>query len=146
LVATPNNCVIAAWLLEQEVEEVVMESTAILETSVGSAREVWKRYARSEKAQAAGLERALPGAINRGRRGRKRIPRCERLVKRASGRELTLSFGARCRTTSVANGDAEKYQLTRDRAGIAEHRRSSGRAHYSCPAGLGFAGASARVC
>src|SRR6266704_1611535 len=51
---------LAAWLLEQEVEEVVMESTAQYWKPVWEALErYWKRYARSEKAQAEGRERCI---------------------------------------------------------------------------------------
>src|ERR1700681_4317329 len=48
---------LAAWLLEQEAEEIVMESTANIGNQCGKR---WKgtgsRYARSEKAQGGGPE------------------------------------------------------------------------------------------
>src|SRR5260370_9568477 len=51
---------LAAWLLEQEAEEVVMESTAQYWKPVWEALEgIGSRYARSEKARAGGPERCI---------------------------------------------------------------------------------------
>jgi len=100
---------LAAWLLEQEAEEVVMESTApILETSVGSAgKGIGSRYARSEKAQAGGRETLHLGAgaiETAGPRGRKKdFPDAERLVKRLVARETDSELCARL-PSSVCGG------------------------------------------
>ena len=51
---------LAAWLVEQEVEEVVMESTAQYCKPVWGALEgIGSRYARSAKAQGGSLERCI---------------------------------------------------------------------------------------
>lgn len=71
--ATPSQLrLLTEWLVEHEVEEVVMESTAQY------SRPVWD---------------ALERESNHGRPGRKRdFPDAERLVKRLVAHELTLSF------------------------------------------------------
>jgi Transposase len=103
---------LAKWLIEQQVEEVVMESTAQYWKPVwGALERYWKPTC--EKRESAGrmsgtlhLAQALS---NRGRRGRKRDFRdAERLVKRLVSQELTLSFVTRCRTASLADCDAHK--------------------------------------
>src|SRR6516164_7744002 len=87
---------LAAWLVEQEVEEVVMESTAQYWKPVWETLErYWrpicqKRQSARRKSGALHLAQA---ESNRGRRGRKRdFVDAERLVKRLVARELTLSF------------------------------------------------------
>jgi transposase len=87
---------LAAWLLEQEAEEVVMESTAQYWKPVWEALErYWKPLC--EKREGARLKSGtlhLAQALsNHGRQGRKRdFPDAERLVKRLVAQELTLSF------------------------------------------------------
>ena len=87
---------LAAWLLEQEVEEVVMESTAQYWKPVWEALErYWKpiREKREGAGRRSGTLHLALAQSNRGRRGRKRdFPDAERLVKRLVARELTLSF------------------------------------------------------
>src|SRR3989442_4928652 len=87
---------LAGWLLEQQVEEVVMESTAQYWKPVwGGLERYWKPIC--QKREGAG---PMSGALhlaqaqsNRGRRGRKRdFPDAERLVKRLVAQELTLSL------------------------------------------------------
>src|SRR5205807_2569052 len=87
---------LAAWLLEQEAEEVVMESTAQYWKPVwGALERYWKpicekREGARRKSGTLHLAQALS---NRGRRGRKRdFVDAERLVKRLVARELVLSF------------------------------------------------------
>ena len=87
---------LAAWLLEQEAEEVVMESTAQYWKPVWAALErYWKplcekREGARRKSGTLHLAQALS---NRGRQGRKRdFPDAERLVKRLVAGELSLSF------------------------------------------------------
>jgi hypothetical protein len=87
---------LSEWLLEQQVEEAVMESTAQYWRPVWEALErYWqpicqKREGGGSMSGALHLAQALS---NRGRRGRKRdFPDAERLVKRLVGQELTLSF------------------------------------------------------
>jgi hypothetical protein len=87
---------LAAWLLEQEVEEGVMESTAQYWKPVWEALERhWKplRQKREGASRRSGTLHLAQAQSNRGRRGRKRdFPDAERLVKRLVTRELTLGL------------------------------------------------------
>jgi hypothetical protein len=89
---------LAAWLLEQEVEEVVMESAAQYWNQFG---ELWNgignRSARSGKAQGAGPERCI---------WRRRSP--------IAGGETQEGF-RRCRTLGEAAGSGTDRKLLRDR-------------------------------
>src|SRR6516225_4699181 len=85
---------LADWLLEQQVQEVVMESTAQYWKPVWAALErYWKPIC--QKREGAG---PMSGTLhlaqsNRARRGRKNdFADAERLVKRLVAQELTLSF------------------------------------------------------
>ena len=119
---------LAAWLVEQEVEEVVMESTAQYWRPVW---EVLERYWQPirEKRQGA---RARSGTLhlaqaqsNRGRRGRKRdFPDAERLVRRLVARELTLSFVPDAEQRLWRTVTRRKYQLTRDRVRLQNQLES----------------------
>src|SRR3981081_3900024 len=87
---------LAEWLIAQQVEEVVMESTAQYWKPVwGALERYWKpicqeREGAGPKSGTLHLAQALS---NRGRRGRKKdFPDAERLVKRLISQELTLSF------------------------------------------------------
>src|SRR5499433_2117679 len=110
---------LAAWLLEQEVEEVVMESTAQYWKPVwGALERYWKpvhekREGARRKSGTLHLAQALS---NRGRRGRKRdFPDAERLVKRLVARELTLSFVPDAQQRLWRTVTRKKYQLRCDR-------------------------------
>src|SRR5215469_8238719 len=87
---------LAAWLLEQEAEEVVMESTAQYWRPVWEALErYWKPICekRAGARRKSGKLHLAQALSNRGRRGRKRdFPDAERLVKRLVAQELVLSF------------------------------------------------------
>src|SRR5882724_3773048 len=87
---------LAAWLLEREAEEVVMESTAQYWKPVWEALErYWKPICEKREGarRRSGTLHLAQALSNRGRRGRKRdFPDAERLVKRLVARELTLSF------------------------------------------------------
>src|SRR6267378_2029735 len=82
---------LAAWLLEQEVEEVVMESTAQYWKPVWEALERhWKplRQKQEGASRRSGTLHLAQAQSNRGRRGRKRdFPDAERLVKRLLTRD-----------------------------------------------------------
>jgi hypothetical protein len=87
---------LAAWLLDEGVEEAVMESTALYWRPVWEALEMyWKPICEQRDDRRPGsatLHLAL-ALSNRGRRGRKRdFADAERLVKRLVAGELTLSF------------------------------------------------------
>jgi len=110
---------LATWLLEQEVEEVVMESTAQYWRPVWEALErYWKpiREKRGGASRRSGTLHLAQAQSNRGRRGRKRDFRdAERLVKRLVARELTLSFVPDTEQRLWRTVTRRKYQLTRDR-------------------------------
>ena len=87
---------LAEWLVEREVDEIVMESTAQYWRPVWEALErEWQPRTR-QKAGAgarAGALHLAQAQSNEGPRGRKRdFPDAERLVKRLVAQELTLSF------------------------------------------------------
>src|SRR6201987_6425121 len=117
LAATPNNCrALAAWLVDQEVEEVVMEATAQYWKPVWEALErYWKpicekREGARRKSGKLHLAQALS---NRGRRGRKRdFPDAERLGKRLVAQELTFSFVSDSEHTLWPTGHRRQPRLT----------------------------------
>jgi len=87
---------LAEWLVEQEVEEVVMESTAQYWQGVwGALERYWRPICQKREGAGAmsGKLHLAQALSNRGRRGRKRdFPDAERLVKRLVAQELVLSF------------------------------------------------------
>ena len=107
---------LAAWLVDCEVEEVVMESTAQY------WRPVWDTLERYWTARCRARAGALTGAhlaqaqSNRGARGRKKdFPDAERLVKRLAAQELTLSFVPDIEQRLWRTVMRRKHQLTRNR-------------------------------
>src|SRR6201982_1051131 len=110
---------LAAWLLEQEVEEVVMESTAQYWKPVWETLErYWKpvREKREGARRKSGTLHLAQALSNRGRRGRKKDFRdAERLVKRLVARELTLSFVPDAEQRLWRTVTRKKYQWRRDR-------------------------------
>src|ERR1700746_3120274 len=88
--------VLAEWLSAQQVEEVVMESTAQYWKPVwGALERHWKPSCEKREGvgRMSGTLHLAQALSNRGRRGRKRDFRdAERLVKRLGAQELTLSF------------------------------------------------------
>ena len=110
---------LAAWLVEQQVEEVVMESTAQYWKPVwGTLERYWKPICQTrERALATSGTLHLALALsNRGRRGRKKDFRdAERLVKRLVAHELTLSFVPDVEQRLWRTIVRTKYQLTRNR-------------------------------
>ena len=92
---------LAAWLLEQEVEEVVIESTARYWKPVWESLEwCWKplREKQEGASRRSGKLHLAQAQSNRGPRGRKRdFPDAERLVKRLVAREFDSELCARCR-------------------------------------------------
>ena len=110
---------LAAWLVEQEVEEAVMESTAQYWKPVWEALEqYWKplRQRREGASRRSGTLHLAQAQSSRGRRGRKRdFPDAERLLKRLVAQELTLSFVPNAEQRLWRTVTRRKYQLTRDR-------------------------------
>jgi len=110
---------LAGWLLEQEAEEVVMESTAQYWKPVwGALERYWKplREKREGAKRRSGTLHLAQAQSNRGRRGRKRdFPDAERLVKRLVAQELTLSFVPDAEQRLWRTVTRKKYQLRCDR-------------------------------
>jgi transposase len=110
---------LAAWLVEREVEEVVMESTAQYWRPVWEALERYWRPVRQQRRDAAAMTGRLHLAqaqSNRGPRGRKRdFPDAERLVKRLVAQELTLSFVPDAEQRLWRTVMRRKDQVTRNR-------------------------------
>jgi transposase len=110
---------LAAWLLEQDVEEVVMEATAQYWRPVWETLErYWKprRQQREGARPTAGALHLAHAQSNRGPGGRKKdFPDAERLVKRLVAQELTLSFVPAPEQRLWRTVMRRKYQVTRNR-------------------------------
>lgn len=110
---------LADWLVEHEVEEVVMESTAQYWRPVWEALErYWrpKRRMRADASPVSGTLHLAQAQSNRAAGGRKRdFPDAERLVKRLVAQELTLSFVPDAEQRLWRTVMRRKYQITRSR-------------------------------
>ena len=119
---------LAAWLVEQEAEEVVMESTAQYWRPVWETLErYWKPICEKREGarRKSGTLHLAQAESNRGRRGRKRdFVDAERLVKRLVARELTLSFVPDAEQRLWRTVTRKKYQLRRDRARLQNQLES----------------------
>src|SRR5260370_17089111 len=119
---------LAAWLLEQEVEEVVMESTAQYWKPIWEALErYWKpiREKREGAGRRSGTLHLALAQSNRGRRGRKRdFPDAERLVKRLVAREFTLAFLPNAYHRLWRTVTRRKYPLRRNHARLQNQLES----------------------
>jgi transposase len=113
---------LSEWLLEQQVEEAVMESTAQYWKPVwGALERYWKPVCKKREGAGpmSGALHLAQAQSNRGRRGRKRdFPDAERLVKRLVAQELTLSFVPDTEQRLWRTVMRGKYQLTRDHARV----------------------------
>ena len=109
---------LAAWLVEQKTEEIVMESTAQYWKPVWETLERhWKPLCEKREGarRRSGTLHLAQALSNRGRRGRKRdFVDAERLVKRLVARELTLSFVPDAEQRLWRTVTRKKYQLRRD--------------------------------
>ena len=110
---------LAEWLVAQEVEEVVMESTAQYWRPVWATLErIWRpaRRKREGAGPMSGTLHLAQAQSNRGAAGRKKdFPDAERLVKRLVAQELTLSFVPDGEQRLWRTVMRRKYQLTRNR-------------------------------
>lgn len=110
---------LADWLVEHEVEEVVMESTAQYWRPVWETLEQhWRsrRRAREGAPRLSGTLHLAQAQSNRGPGGRKKdFPDAERLVKRLVAQELTLSFVPDTEQRLWRTVMRRKYQITRNR-------------------------------
>jgi transposase len=110
---------LANWLIEQQVEEVAMESTAQYWKPVwGALERYWKPTGQKREGSGAmsGTLHLAQAQSNRGPRGRKKdFPDAERLVKRLVANELSLSFVPDAEQRLWRTVMRRKYQLTRNR-------------------------------
>jgi transposase len=110
---------VAAWLVAQQVDEVVMESTAQYWKPVWATLErSWRPHLqqRADAPHRAGLLHLAQAQSNRAPRGRKRdFADAERLVKRLIAHELRLSFVPDPEQRLWRTLTRTKYQLTRAR-------------------------------
>jgi len=114
--STPSHLrLLAAWLVEQEVEEVVMESTAQYWKPVWAILErYWKplQQGREGARPMSGTLHLAQAQSNRGPRGRKNdFADPERLVKRLVAGELILSFVPSAEQRLWRTVMRTKYQL-----------------------------------
>ena len=118
--------VLAGWLVERQVDEVVMESTAQYWRPVWEALELHWRPQRRHRDGASPLSGTLylaQAQSNRGAGGRKKdFPDAERLVKRLVAQELTLSFVPDAEQRLWRTVMRRKYQITRSRVQL--HNRT----------------------
>jgi len=111
-------CRLADWLVAQQVDEVVMESTAQYWRPVWATLEQrWRPKRLQESAGARSGQLHLAQAqSNRGAAGRKKdFPDAERLVKRLVAQELKLSFVPDVEQRLWRTIMRRKHQLTRNR-------------------------------
>jgi transposase len=110
---------LADWLVEQQVEEVVMESTAQYWKPVwGALERYWKPVCQKREGArpTSGTLHLAQAHSNRARRGRKNdFADAERLVRRLVARELTLSFVPDPEQRLWRTLMRTKYQLRRNR-------------------------------
>src|ERR1700693_2179134 len=110
---------LSEWFMAQQVEEVVMESTAQYWKPVwGALERYWKPICQKREGAGpmSGTLHLAQAQANRGRRGRKKdFPDAERLVKRLVAQELTLSFVPDVEQRLWRTVMRRKYQVTRNR-------------------------------
>src|SRR6266550_5754558 len=103
---------LAAWLIEQEAEEVVMESTAQYWIPVwgmlGRYLEADTREARRRKAEVRNVASGAGAVQSRTTGTQEGFPRCRTPGEAAGGPGIDSELCARCRAASVADGDAPR--------------------------------------
>jgi transposase len=126
---TPGELhVLAQWLVQLEVEEVVMESTAQYWRPVWGALELFWRPARQQREGAhkmSGTLHLCQAKSNHGPRGRKNdFLDAERMVKRLVAQELVLSFVPDEEQRLLRTVTRRKHQLTRAKIGFKNQLES----------------------
>jgi transposase len=113
---------LAEWLVAEQVEEVVMESTAQYWRPVWDTLERdWAPARRTREGASAmsGTRHLAQAQSNRGASGRKKdFPDAERLVRRLVAQELTLSFVPDVEQRLWRAVMRRKYQVTRNRVQV----------------------------
>ena len=127
--ATPGELhVLAQWLVQLEVEEVVMESTAQYWRAVWGTLELFWRPARRQQEGAhkmSGTLHLCQAKSNQGPRGRKNdFLDAERMVKRLVAQELVLSFVPDEEQRLLRTVTRRKHQLTRAKIGFKNQLES----------------------
>ena len=127
--ATPGELhVLAQWLDQQGVEEVVMESTAQYWKPVWAALERYWKPARQNRESApkmAGTLHLCQAKSNHGPRGRKNdFADGERMIKRLVAQELVLSFVPDAEQRIWRTVTRRKHQLTRAKIGFRNQLES----------------------
>jgi transposase len=127
--ATPGELhVLAQWLGQQEVEEVVMESTAQYWKPVwGTLEQYWKpaRQRREGAGKMSGTLHLCQAKSNHGPRGRKNdFLDGERMIKRLVAQELVLSFVPDSEQRLWRTVTRRKHQLTRAKVGFRHQLES----------------------
>ncbi len=127
--ATPDELhQLAQWLIQQEVEEVVMESTAQYWKPVwGTLERYWKpaRQQREGASQMSGTLHLCQAKSNHGPRGRKNdFLDAERMIKRLVAQELVLSFVPDPEQRLWRTVTRRKHQLTRAKVGFRNQLES----------------------
>ena len=127
---------LAAWLVAEEVEEVVMESTAQYWRPVWETLErAWQpeRRTRAGAGPVSGTLHLAQAQSNRGPRGRKRdFPDAERLVKRLVAQELTL-IGSGNPRSRFAAAHSFRLRLGNSARGVPARSWSAIRALINAP-------------
>ncbi len=116
---------LAEWLIGQQVEEVVMESTAQYWLPVwGALERYWKPICQKREGvdPMSGMLHLAQAQSNRGRRGRKQegFPRCRTSGKATGGQRADSEFCTRRRTTAVAHGHTPKVPADAQQSAFAE--------------------------
>src|SRR5260370_13605067 len=119
--ASPEQLqVLAQWLVEQQVEEVVMESTAQYWKPVWGALELYWKPAREQRDGATKMSGKLhlcqAKSNRRPRRRKNDFADGERMIKRLGAQELVLSFVPDPEQRLWRTVTRRKQQLTRDKA------------------------------
>jgi transposase len=127
--ATPGELhLMAQWLVQQEVEEVVMESTAQYWKPVWGALERYWKPARQQREGAGKMCGALhlcQAKSNHGPRGRKNdFADAQRMIKRLVAQELVLSFVPDPEQRLWRTVTRRKHQLTRAKVGFKNQLES----------------------
>src|SRR5450631_640108 len=119
---------LAEWLVQQEVEEVVMESTAQYWKPVwGALERYWKpaRQKREGASKMCGTLHLCQAKSNHGPRGRKNdFADGERMIKRLVAQELVLSFVPDAEQRLWRTVTRRKHQLTRAKVGFKNQLES----------------------
>jgi len=137
--ATPSQLrLLTEWLVEHEVEEVVMESTAQYWRPVWDALERdWQptQRRRGDAVPTTGALHLAQAQSNQGpARPEARFPNAERLVKRLVAHELTLSFVPDVIAASLAHGDPAQVSAdAKSRAAATASSLSSRKRTSTCP-------------